>query len=139
MKKLSGRPGLSHVSRADLVTHSMDDSRHDCAHDAEINVVYVTVSFRRCYPDVSSRNMMFAHIPSAGRYVDGDPSIEIHPDVAPCVLVTKRRVSAFTPSDLDVLLRSLEVESLVLAGVATSGVVLSTVRQAADLDFRVSC
>ncbi|KAK9321301.1 Isochorismatase-like protein [Lipomyces orientalis] len=62
-------------------------------------------------------------------------------DVAPCegdVLVTKRRVSAFTGSDLDVVLRSLEVESIVLVGVATSGVVLSTVRQAADLDFRVT-
>jgi nicotinamidase-related amidase len=34
-----------------------------------------------------------------------------------------------------VLLRGLEVRDLVLAGIATSGVVLSTLRQAADLDF----
>ncbi len=32
------------------------------------------------------------------------------------------------------MLRSLQVESLVLTGIATSGVVLSTLRQAADLD-----
>jgi cytidyltransferase-like protein len=38
-------------------------------------------------------------------------------------------------SDLDVVLRAGDVDHLVLTGVATSGVVLSTVRQAADLDF----
>lgn len=35
------------------------------------------------------------------------------------------------------ILRALGVTRLVLAGIATSGVVLSTVRQAADLDFEL--
>jgi nicotinamidase-related amidase len=52
--------------------------------------------------------------------------------------VTKRRVSAFTGSDLAVVLRALGAGTLVLAGIATSGVVLSTVREAADLDFRLT-
>jgi nicotinamidase-related amidase len=46
-------------------------------------------------------------------------------------------VSAFSGSDLEVLLRSLGVGTLVLTGIATSGVVLSTLRQAADLDYRL--
>ena len=50
-------------------------------------------------------------------------------------MVTKRRVSAFTGSDLDVVLRGLGAGTLVLTGIATSGVVLSTLRQAADLDY----
>lgn len=54
------------------------------------------------------------------------------------MVVTKRRVSAFAGSDLDVVLRAYGAGNLVLAGVATSGVVLSTLRQAADLDFRVT-
>ena len=49
--------------------------------------------------------------------------------------MTKRRVSAFAGSDLDVVLRSLGIDALVVTGIATSGVVLSTVRQAADMDF----
>ena len=52
-------------------------------------------------------------------------------------MVTKRRVSAFAGSDLDVLLRGLGAGTLVLSGIATSGVVLSTLRQAADLDYRL--
>lgn len=52
--------------------------------------------------------------------------------------MTKRRVSGFSGSDLDCVLRGLNVDSLVLAGVATSGAVLSTVRQAADLDYSMT-
>jgi nicotinamidase-related amidase len=53
-------------------------------------------------------------------------------------VITKKRVSAFAGSDLDLVLRSGGIEHLVLTGVATSGVVLSTLRQAADLDFRIT-
>jgi nicotinamidase-related amidase len=45
-------------------------------------------------------------------------------------------VERFAGSDLDMVLRAGGIHSLVLAGIATSGVVLSTLRQAADLDYR---
>jgi nicotinamidase-related amidase len=64
----------------------------------------------------------------------------VHPAIAVAAedfVITKKRVSAFAGSDLDLLLRARRIETLVLAGVATSGVVLSTVRQAADLDYRI--
>ncbi|WP_302847300.1 cysteine hydrolase family protein [Arthrobacter sp. ok362] len=51
---------------------------------------------------------------------------------------SQRRVSAFTGSDLEVLLRSAAAEHIVLAGITTSGVVVSTVRQAADMDYRIT-
>jgi nicotinamidase-related amidase len=106
-----------------------------------VRVVYVRVAFRDGAPEVSPRNRMFAALASAvGRFGDDDASTQIHPVVAPQpgdVVVTKRRVSAFTGSDLDVVLRSLGIERLVLTGIATSGVVLSTLRQAADLDYEL--
>ena len=70
-----------------------------------------------------------------------DPSTEVHAAVAPEpgeVVVTKKRVSAFAGSDLDVVLRGLDVDALVLTGIATSGVVLSTLRMAADLDYELT-
>ncbi|MGH3196607.1 MAG: isochorismatase family protein [Streptosporangiaceae bacterium] len=76
-----------------------------------------------------------------GRLTDGDPGLRIPPAIAPApgeVIVTKRRVSAFAGSDLDVVLRAGGTTSLVLAGIATSGLVLSTLRQAADLDHRLT-
>jgi len=75
------------------------------------------------------------------RFADGDPGAVIHPAVAPAdgdIIVTKRRVSAFAGSDLEVVLRAAGTEHLVLTGIATSGVVLSTLRQAADLDYRLT-
>ena len=68
----------------------------------------------------------------------GESTSQIADAVAPLPgepVVTKRRVSAFAGSDLDALLRAHRAERLVLAGIATSGVVLSTFTQAADLDF----
>lgn len=50
-------------------------------------------------------------------------------------MITKRRVSAFSSSNLDDVLRGLNVTCLVLAGVVTSGAVLSTLRHVADFDF----
>ena len=109
------------------------------ARTAGLPVIYVRVAIRSGAPDVSPRNRMFSALAASNAtLVEDDPSTQIHPSVAPQpgdIVVTKRRVSAFSGSDLDVVLRSLGVDSLVLAGIATSGVVLSTVRQAADLDY----
>jgi nicotinamidase-related amidase len=69
----------------------------------------------------------------------GGVSVDLRSDADPeDIVVTKKRVSALAGSDLEILLRALEVDALVLSGIATSGVVLSTVRQAADLDYRLT-
>jgi nicotinamidase-related amidase len=105
-----------------------------------IRVIYVRVAFRPGHPEVSSRNRTFAAVKDAGGLIDDDGA-GIHDAVAPLpgeVVVTKRRVGAFAGSDLDVVLRAGEITHLVLCGIATSGVVLSTVRAAADLDFELS-
>jgi nicotinamidase-related amidase len=110
------------------------------AHASGIPVIYVTIGFRPGHPEISPRNRTFSAVASSGRFAEGDPAAEIHPAVAPepgDLVVTKRRVSAFTGSDLEVVLRGLGAGTLVLTGIATSGVVLSTLRQAADLDYRL--
>ena len=110
------------------------------ARTAEVPVIFVRVAFRPGGGDISPRNRAFSALAgaAAGAFdVDG-PATQIHPAVAPRdgdVVVVKKRVSAFTGSDLEVVLRSSGIGSLVLAGIATSGVVLSTLRQAADLDY----
>jgi nicotinamidase-related amidase len=108
------------------------------AHAADIPVIYAIVAFRSGHPEIGTRNKSFRKIPSTLGLVEGDPNSEVHPDVAPepgDVVITKKRVSAFAGSDLDIVLRAGDIDSLVLTGLATSGVVLSTLLQAADLDF----
>jgi nicotinamidase-related amidase len=109
------------------------------ARDAGIPVVFVRVAFRPGHPEISARNRTFAALREAGGLLEDESSV--HPALAPRPdepIVTKRRVSAFAGSDLDVVLRALGARTLVLSGIATSGVVLSTLRQAADLDFELT-
>ncbi len=110
------------------------------ARAAAVPVVYVTIGFRPGHPEISPRNRAFAAAAASGAYVQGSPATEIHPAIAPApgeVVVTKRRVSAFAGSDLDLVLRGLGAGTLVLTGIATSGVVLSTLRYAADQDYQL--
>lgn len=110
----------------------------EAARRAGIPVIYVVVRFRDGYPEASPNNKSFSQIKGSGRLLESDPSSGVDPRVAPQdgeVVVTKKRVSAFTGSDLQVLLRSQGIEQLVLTGIATSGVVLSTLRAAADMDY----
>ncbi|MGN6227052.1 MAG: cysteine hydrolase family protein [Dyella sp.] len=111
------------------------------ARAAALPVIWVRVAFRNGYPEVARDNPVFAGISRSGRLTETGADTQIHPDldVQPQdVLITKRRFSAFAGSDLDVVLRAAGVRHLVLAGVSTSGVVLSTVRLAADLDYRLT-
>jgi len=114
----------------------------DAARAKGVPVMFVRVAFRPGYPEVSKNNAAFGAVAAHGDEMTQDAeATQISPALAPQPgepIVLKRRVSAFTGSDLDVLLRGVGADSLVLAGIATSGVVLSTLRQAADLDYRLT-
>jgi nicotinamidase-related amidase len=65
---------------------------------------------------------------------------QIHADIAPqdCdIVVRKTRVGPFGSTDLQEQLQARGIDTLVLAGISTSGVVLSTVRDAHDRDYRL--
>ncbi len=67
--------------------------------------------------------------------------MKIHPDVTlneEEVTVFKRRIIAFTGSDLKVVLRVNNIKHLVLSSIPTSGLVLSTLREAADEDYQIT-
>ena len=107
---------------------------------AEMRVIYIIVGFREGHPEVNLRNLSFGPIRRSGMFAAGSAGTEIHSAVLPRpddAVVTKHRVGAFFGTDLDMILRSNDIETLVLTGIATSGVVLSTLRHAADADYRI--
>jgi nicotinamidase-related amidase len=108
------------------------------ARRARMRVMYVVVGFRAGHPEIGDRNLMFRALKDSGRFSGTGKGTEIHPQLAPLaddVVVTKHRVGAFLGTDLDMILRANGIETLILAGIATSGVVLSTLRHAADADY----
>jgi nicotinamidase-related amidase len=112
------------------------------ARRAGMTVIHVKFGFRPGLPEVSTRNRLFAAIkssPERQKLFEG-ASGAIHPALGPEpdeVVITKHRVSAFPGSDLQMILRTKEIDTLALFGIATSGVVLSTLLEAFDSDYRV--
>ncbi len=104
-------------------------------------VIYVVVGFRAGMPEVSPGNKSFSATKERLAKVNMDDFMKVDSRVAPQagdVIVTKRRVSAFAGSDLEVVLRSQGIQHMVLTGIATGGVVLSTLREASDKDYRLT-
>lgn len=111
------------------------------AREKKIPVIYVVLGLREGTPEVSPDNKRFSGLKERMGNSSMEDFMKIHPAVAPQqgeVTVIKRRVSAFTGSDLEVLLRAKGIRHLVLTGISTSGVVLSTVCEAADKDYRIT-
>ncbi len=109
----------------------------EAARRKSVPVRFVVVGFRPGMPEVSARNQVFAAYKKQPPAMLIDPRPALTPEDGDLV-ITKRRVSAFTGSDLEVVLRSGDVQHLVLCGIATSGVVLSTLREAFDKDYRLT-
>lgn len=110
------------------------------ARQAGILVCYSATGFRPGYPEISDRNKTFSQRKQSGQPAVSDPLRVIHSAVKPAaseVVVGKHRVNALFGTDLDMVLRANNIETLVILGYATSGVVLSTVRYAADADYKL--
>lgn len=133
---------LGRLSEAeDLLARAADAIAVVRSHGGQIG--YVRVGFDDADYDVlPGHNRMAAAVAAAGRAAlhSDSPATAVHDAVAPepgDIVVRKTRVGAFSTTDLDEQLRDRGITTVVLAGLSTSGVVLSTVRDAADRDYRV--
>ena len=111
------------------------------ARSSKMPVIYIVIGFRNGYPEMSPNNKSFNLLKSAGMDLVSEEATKIHQTIAPeeeDIVIVKKRTSAFTGSDLEVVLRSLGIKNIVLTGIATSGVVLSTLREAADKDYSIT-
>ena len=112
----------------------------DAARAAGVLVIYVVARFRPGHPEASPRNRFNTYNKAQGRLVEGSEGAEIRVEVAPQaddIVVTKRRINAFFGTDLDGVLRANGIESIVLTGIATRGVILSSTRHAGDADYDI--
>jgi nicotinamidase-related amidase len=107
-----------------------------------MRIIHVQVGFRPKFPEIGTRNALFSSLKKSVEHQQmfEGPAGAIHASVAPegdDIVVTKHRVGAFPGTDLDMILRANEIDTLILFGIATSGVVLSTLRHASDADYRL--
>lgn len=77
---------------------------------------------------------------SNGLITENDKSSEIIEDLKPLkneIVVIKRRWSAFFGTELEILLKRLKIENLIVTGVQTPNCIRSTVYDALSLDYNV--
>jgi nicotinamidase-related amidase len=112
------------------------------AREAGATVAYVRVAFTaEDLEGVPETSLMAQRAAEAGDRLAADsPQTAVHERVAPLegdIVVRKTRVGAFSTTDLAEQLSARGIDTIVLAGISTGGVVLSTVRDGHDRDFRV--
>ena len=125
----SAQATLAHTAAAERI------SRH-----AGVSVVFVATAFAPGYPEISPNNKIFAGIASTGKLIQGTADTRLDPRIAPVgdePVIVKTQVGAFSAPPLEQLLHAKNIDTLVLAGFSTSGVVLSTAEAAVDLNYRV--
>jgi nicotinamidase-related amidase len=101
-------------------------------------IVHVGLGFSEGHPEIPNGESRFTRVRENNLFVKGTPSAEFHPAIArpEDLIVYKQRVGAFSENQLHLLLRTRGIQNLVFFGISTSGITLSTIRRAYDLDFR---
>lgn len=110
------------------------------ARAADEPVIHVVVGFRPGYPELPPHSPVFGDCARRHKLAQDGWGSAIHDAVKPLdgePMVLKRRISPFHGTDLDLLLRTLNVDRVALAGVATDLVVLAAARDAHDRDYGV--
>jgi len=125
------------------------DSFHDSARSLRVPIVHVRSVLRRGGEDdirgISSAwrrtfPLYVGEIPNSDAHaIQGSPWTEFVTRVEPNDLIveTKKRLSAFYPTDLDFLLRNMRIEAVVLDGGFTDCCILNTAFDASNHNYRV--
>jgi nicotinamidase-related amidase len=111
----------------------------DAARTAGATVVYTRVAWQPGLADLVVNSPILGIVRQSGCLVEGSDKAEILPALAPKdgdLVLTHQRVGGFSASQLDVLLRSRGIDTVLFAGVATNFSVEGTARQASDLGYR---
>ncbi|MFE9392104.1 cysteine hydrolase family protein [Streptomyces sp. NPDC006784] len=104
-------------------------------------IAYVRVGFTEADWDaIPTTNKSFAPLAQHRAMHHRDPATAVHERLAPRdgdIVVRKIRYGGMSTTDLDQQLRERDISTLIVSGVTTGGVVLSTVIDAADRDYRL--
>jgi nicotinamidase-related amidase len=114
----------------------------DTMRGAGATIGYVRVAFTEADLEAMPDGAPMARVKAmpAGSMDADSPATQVDERVAPQegdIVVRKVRVGAFGTTDLDEQLRARGVDTLVLAGISTSGVAISTLVEAHDRDYRL--
>jgi len=108
----------------------------DAARHRGIDVYFANLRFSPGYPEISPLNQNGQGIKQLGLFVDDQVSPELGRQASEPLIIA-HRASVFFGTDLQVRLSARGIDTLMMVGIASTGVVLSSVAYASDADFRL--
>ncbi|SFS59151.1 cysteine hydrolase family protein [Marininema halotolerans] len=112
----------------------------DHCRQEDIPVIYVIFGYSDGYPEWSEQPKLFRNVKSRQQVLLGTWATQVHDDLQPLpndVIITKHRIDPFFNTNLDIVLRSMNIDTLYLTGVSTDFVVLSTVLSGHDRGYGI--
>lgn len=106
-----------------------------------MKVIFTAHAHRRNGCDMGLFGEIYPPIKDRAGLVDEEPGVDIYPDVAPLaeeIVIKKHRYSAFFGTDLDIILRTEKIETVVITGVTTENCCHATARDAMYNGYRVA-
>ena len=107
----------------------------DIARKNHLQIIHVGLGFAEGHPEIPAGTSIISQIKEHNLFVKGTESAEFILAEPNELTIYKQRFSGFADNDLEMVLKVQGIKHLILMGLTTSGVVLSTLRRAADLDF----
>lgn len=111
----------------------------DAARAAGRPVIYTRVAWQPDYSDLNANSPLLQIAQQAGALTEGDPKTDIVAELSPQpgdVVHTHQRIGGFNPR-LDQQLHDLDVDTVLVCGVATNASVEGTARGLSDAGYRV--
>ncbi|UZF48092.1 cysteine hydrolase family protein [Rhodococcus rhodochrous] len=110
------------------------------ARTARATIVYTRVAWKPDLSDLDANSPLLGMVAQSGCLKEGSELAEIIEPLTPHdedIVLTHQRIGAFARTDLDTILRSKGITTLLFVGVATNASVEGTARVAGDLGYRV--
>ncbi|NSX02760.1 isochorismatase family cysteine hydrolase [Cupriavidus gilardii] len=108
----------------------------DAARAKGISVYFAKFHFSPGYPEVSALNKNGQGVKQLGLFVEDQISAELGRQANEPIIIA-HRASVFFGTDLQVRLSAQGIDTLIIVGIASTGVMLSSVAYASDADFRL--
>ncbi|MDE1009532.1 MAG: cysteine hydrolase, partial [Paraburkholderia fungorum] len=108
----------------------------DAARAKGVSVYFAKIQFSPGYPEVSPLNKNGQGLKQLGLFIDDKIAPELGQRASE-PLIIGHRVSVFFGTDLQARLSAQGIDTLIMVGIASTGVVLSSVAYASDADFRL--
>ncbi|MBI2954514.1 MAG: cysteine hydrolase [Chloroflexi bacterium] len=112
----------------------------DLCRDKGISVIYIRHVLRGDGSDVGRLGDIHPYIREGRALCVGTENVEIYEDIQPKpgdLIVVKSRYSAFHGTDLEAILRTREIDTIILAGTVTNTCCESTARDAFSRDYKL--